>query len=75
MAERLKTITVRVIEAAHAEDITERKRAEEARRESEARYRELFEQSPVSIWEEDWSAVKKMIDGLAQLYKDLGYAK
>lgn len=31
---------------------------------SEQRYRELFEQSPVSLWEEDFSAVKTYVDGL-----------
>lgn len=36
----------------------------DALRESEARYRSLFEQSPVSIWEEDASALKNYIDGL-----------
>lgn len=36
-----------------------------AMRESERRYRQLFEASPISIWVEDWSAVKAMIDRLA----------
>ncbi len=36
----------------------ELKRVEEARRQSEFRYRYLFEDSPVSIWEEDFSNVK-----------------
>ncbi len=34
--------------------------------ESDAIYREIFEHSPVSIWVEDWSRVKTMIDRLAR---------
>ncbi|MFZ2163281.1 MAG: PAS domain S-box protein [Sideroxyarcus sp.] len=35
-------------------------------RESEQRYRLVFENSPVSIWEEDFSAVKTLLDDLRQ---------
>jgi signal transduction histidine kinase/PAS domain-containing protein len=45
-------------------EIAERRKVEQALRESEARYRAIFEDSPVSIWEEDFSAVKTEIDHL-----------
>lgn len=44
--------------------IIERKLAEDALNASEARYRGLFENSPVSLWEEDSSAVKTYINHL-----------
>jgi len=42
----------------------ERNIAEQALRESEQRYRALFEQNPVSLWEEDLSALKRYLDTL-----------
>ena len=48
-------------------DITGLKQAESDLGEGETRYRELFEAAPVSIWEEDWSAVKAIVD---QLHRD-----
>lgn len=43
------------------QDITERKLAEHALRYSEARFHSLFESSPVPLWEEDFSAVKRCL--------------
>jgi PAS domain S-box-containing protein len=46
------------------EDISERKESEIRLRESEARYRSLFDDSPLPLWEEDFSEVKKYLDAL-----------
>lgn len=46
------------------EDITARKAAERAVAASEARFRGLFDHAPVSLWEEDYSALKRIFDRL-----------
>lgn len=47
-------------------DITLRKKAEEALRESEKRYKTIFNSVPVSIMEEDFSCVMRLMDELRQ---------
>jgi PAS domain S-box-containing protein len=43
-------------------DITEEKEAENALKMSETRYRVLFDESPIPLWEEDLSALKECLD-------------
>ncbi len=45
-------------------DVTAQKRAAEALRQSRQRYQSLFDNSPISLWEEDFSEAKKYLDGL-----------
>lgn len=44
------------------EDVTERVRAERALRASEQYARGLFEHSPVSLWVEDFSSIRRLLD-------------
>jgi len=43
-----------------------RKQAEEALKQSQERYHDLFEHSPISLWEEDFSAVKLRLEALQE---------
>ncbi|MHA2108382.1 MAG: response regulator [Candidatus Hodarchaeales archaeon] len=42
--------------------VTKHKRMEKALKDSEERYRIIFDESPISLWEEDFSAVRKYFD-------------
>jgi PAS domain S-box-containing protein len=45
-------------------DITSRKQTEEALQQGEERYRGFFEDSPIALWEEDFTDVKARLDEL-----------
>ena len=49
------------------QDVTAARAAEARLRESEARYRSLFDDSSVSLWEEDFSGIRRHIDRLRAL--------
>ena len=48
------------------QDITELRAAERALRASEEQFRSLFEQAPISLWEEDFSLLKTHLDELVR---------
>ena len=48
------------------ENTRRRTRLREELRQSEERYREIFDESPVAIWVEDWSPIKQMLDDLTR---------
>jgi diguanylate cyclase (GGDEF)-like protein/PAS domain S-box-containing protein len=63
-------------------DISQRKKTERALQESESRFKSLFDESPISLWEEDFSAVKIILDAIAtdediieRLYTDTDLVK
>ncbi len=62
----LVSLAERQFVCSFSRDITELKHGEAALRESEARYREIFDDAPAALWVEDWSPVKKMVDRLRQ---------
>ena len=54
----------RLVRVQIATDITERKQIEQVLKDEEARYRSLFTESPIVLWEEDFSDVKEYIERL-----------
>ena len=48
----------------YALNITDRKIAQQELKKSEKNYRDLFENSPISLWEQDYSEIKNYIDKL-----------
>jgi diguanylate cyclase (GGDEF)-like protein len=59
-----KNAKLLVLNSALEKEISERKLIEEAQKISELRYKSLFEHSPISLWEEDFSGIKNLIDNL-----------
>lgn len=52
-------------------DVSEYRQLLEDAERSEARYRSLFESSPIPLWEEDWSVTKALLDRLRAEGEDL----
>lgn len=52
-------------------DITDRKEAEKALRESQVRFQTLFDHTPIPIWEEDFSRIKRFIDEIGQMESEV----
>jgi PAS domain S-box-containing protein len=48
-------------------DVTAARQADERLRQSEERYRTLFDESPISMWEEDFSGIRRHLDRLQAL--------
>ena len=47
-------------------DISQRIETEKKLRDSEARFKSLFDESPISLWEEDFSNVKRILDNISE---------
>jgi len=47
-------------------ELVRREEAEKSRRLSERRFRAIFEDAPISLWEEDFSEVKAYVDGIKE---------
>lgn len=63
----LSTIAATAGAALHnAQLFSELKYTEAAVRQSEGRFRQLFESAPIPLWEEDWSGLKVIVDGLVR---------
>ena len=60
----IRWIDGRIVRLEIATDISDRKKVEEELKTSEERYKYLFEQSPTSIWEQDFSEVHRYLTSL-----------
>ncbi len=65
---RLRTVEIMRTNQQLMAELEERQRIEAAMRESESRYRSLFENTPISIWEEDFSGAKRYLDQIKEKY-------
>ncbi len=63
---RRKRVQLVEVNTKLAKEILARQEKEKNLRQNESRYRTLFENSPNSVWEEDFSNVKIIIDGLRE---------